>query len=61
MMKKQISMDEMMFYLEEMVLLGISTALEEKVYHLLLEEKKVSLNQLESIKKRISKWYEVKF
>jgi len=60
-MKKQINMDEVMFYLEEMVLLGINTELEEKVYHLLLEEKKVSLNQLESIKKRMYKRYNVKF
>ena len=60
-MKKQISIDEMMFYLEEMVLLGINTALEEKVYHLLLRDEEVSLNQLESIKKRMMKWYDFKF
>lgn len=61
MMKNDISLDEVTYYLEEIMLLGINTALEERVYHLILEDKKVSSNQLESIKKRMRKWYQVKF
>lgn len=61
MMKNEISLDEVTYYLEEIMLLSINTALEEKVYHLILDDKKVSSNQLESIKKRMRKWYQVKF
>jgi len=60
-MNKQITMDEMQYYLEEMVSMEIHTPLEEEVFYSLLEGKKVSPNKLGTIKKRMNKWYEIKF
>jgi len=60
-MNKQITMDEMQYYLEEMVAMELHTPLEEEVYYLLLEGKKVSPDKLGTIKKRMNKWYKVRF
>lgn len=60
-MNKNITMDEMQYYLEEMVSMEIHTPFEEEVYYLLLEGKKVSSNQLGTIKNRMNKWYDIKF
>lgn len=60
-MKKEINETEILFYLEEMMQLELCNSLEEEIYHSLIEELPVHSRKLNKIKKRIHKWYELKF
>lgn len=60
--KKEISMSEMKFYLEEMMIMGLSSQLEDEVYYDLMNDGAyVEIHKLIHIAETMHKWYQVEF
>lgn len=61
MIKKEISNEEMMFYLEEMIQMELATETEEKVYEDIRWHGRCKRSELNQVKDRMRKWYEEQF
>jgi len=60
-MTSKFNKEDILFYLEEMVQMEMTSSIEEDVYYSLKQDKKITREQLESVLKRMKKWYNTKF
>ncbi|MDC6267337.1 hypothetical protein [Lysinibacillus fusiformis] len=60
-MTSKFNKEDVLFYLEEMVQMEMTSSIEEDVYYSLKQGKKVTREQLGSVLKRMKKWYNASF
>lgn len=60
-MTTKFNKEDVLFYLEEMVQMDMTSSIEEDVYYSLKQGKKVTREQLGLVLKRMKKWYNTKF
>jgi len=60
-MTTKFNKEDVLFYLEEMVQMEMSTSIEEDVYFSLKQGKNVTREQLGSVLKRMKKWQNTVF
>lgn len=60
-MTSKFNKEDVLFYLEEMVQMEMTSSIEEDVYYSLKQGKKVAREQLGSVLKRMKKWHNTKF
>lgn len=61
MIKNEISNEEVLYYLEEMISMSLATKVEEDVYYDIKYSGKCKRSELEKVKKRMYELYEEKF
>ena len=61
MIKNEISNEEALFYLEEVISMNLATEVEEDVYYDIKSRGKCKRSELEKVKKRMHEWYGEKF
>lgn len=60
-MTTKFNKEDVLFYLEEMVQMEMTTSIEEDVYYSLKQDKKISREQLTTVLKSMYKWYNTQF
>ena len=61
MIKNEISNEEALFYLEEVISMNLATEVEEDVYYDIKHSGKCKRSELEKVKKRMYELYDEKF